>query len=152
MNMPGFTAETSLYQTSIHYRFAASGSFLSNGNITVAPQGCGWTEGLSCLGLVIGSAVVCGGFCALGPWPGCIACVAALGAGDLCTCYDCLPKFIRDALDLGGLCGGGGGGGGGPPPCCPADRPHCCGICQPRPGGGLICDDACIDPKTHHCP
>ena len=36
MNMPSFTSEASLYQTSNRYRSAVGGSFLSGGNATVA--------------------------------------------------------------------------------------------------------------------
>jgi hypothetical protein len=44
--MPGFTAETSLYQTSNRYQLAVGGIFRSDGNSAVMPQG--W-DGLKAL-------------------------------------------------------------------------------------------------------
>jgi hypothetical protein len=132
MNMPGFTAETSLYQTNNHYRFAAGGSFLSNGNTTVTPQGCGVIEGIAC-GFVIAIclpvvAVVCG----VDPDP-----IACAGAWAAClgvsygTCKDCIPDSS-------------GGGGGGPPTCCRfGSTCECGGRCVTRSDGTGIID--CVD-------
>ena len=59
MNMPGFTAEVSLYQTNNHYRVTAGGSFLSVGNATVTPQDCGWIKGGLCGFVIAGGVAAC---------------------------------------------------------------------------------------------
>ena len=106
MNMPGFTAETSLYQTNNHYRGTAGGSVLSNGNTTITPQGCGVLEGIVCAGVVVGVVGLCGFLCAFPPTSDdCFNCIiVALPAG-FGFCFDCVLDSIG---------GGGGGGGGGP--------------------------------------
>lgn len=153
MNMPGFTAEASLYHTNNHYRFAAGGSFLSDGNTTVTPQGCGIIEFAECALYVGTVSLVCGAFCAaaaaLGPpgWAACFSCVVGAGGlGTLVSCHDCLPGPIRDVIDLARSQDGGDGGPPPPPPCCPANRPICCGSCASG-----ICDDACIR-RGQSCP
>jgi len=112
MNMPGFTAETSLYQTSNHYR-SDGGSFLSNVNTTVTPQACGIfsTKFWTCA-LIIGNGItVCSGACAAGPLV-CAGCWAVVFGGTLAVdCYECIPGWMRDVIE------GGGGDGGSPPRC-----------------------------------
>ena len=152
MNMPGFTAETSLYQTNNHYRFATGGSFLSNGNTTVIPQDCGIGEGFACGGFIHGGVGLCSYACFVeGDLAQCAGCwVLALGAL-YATCKDCIPAAFRTLIDLfessGGVFTGGGGGGGvgGSRPCCP--RGHFCrGRCTKVPGMGLVCEGECVRP------
>jgi hypothetical protein len=144
MSMPGFTAETSLYQTNNLYR-SAVGGFLNNWNTTVTPQGCGILKGITCGVAIAGGTVLCTSACLAGPAP-CVGCwtgaLAIVGYG---FCRDCIPAWMRaliDVFDGGGSGGGGGGGGGG---CCPPGR-TCCGSCESG-----RCDDACIGPGQS-CP
>ena len=122
MNMPGFTAETSLYQTNNHYRFATGGSFLSNGNTTVIPQDCGIVEGIVCGGFIVGGVGLCSYACLVEQdLAACAGCwVLALGAG-YATCKDCIPAAFRALIDLFE------GGGGGDPSCCPPGKICSCG-------------------------
>ena len=110
MNMPGFTAEASLYKTSNHYRFAAGGSFLSDGKTTVTLQGCGFVERIVCGSAIVGGTVLCTSACLSGPAP-CAACwtgaLAIVGYG---FCRDCIPAWMRALIDI--FEGGGGDGGG----------------------------------------
>jgi hypothetical protein len=166
MNMPGMTGEASVYKTNYHYR--ATTALVSFGDhTTVAPQG--FWDCLGCIGYVGFVATVCTPLCAaclaggaVPTLPLCAACLACVlgpgGVGTYITCRGCFTDIwgeiisvVDSLLSQGG--GGGGGGGGGPRPCCPTHRPHCCGNCLPLPhGGGLYCDDACIDPVHQHCP
>src|SRR5262245_20261693 len=158
MQLPNFTAEASIYHTTVHYRHTAGGSLLAHDNGNVIPQDCGLFKGIFC-GVTVGATTVaCGAICAeavatagasLAP---CYVCVTAALGAVYGVCKDCLPGWIRDIINLfesGG--GGGGGGGGGPIPCCPPGR-RCCGTCQVRPDGrGLFCDDICVGPGQS-CP
>ena len=139
--MPGFTAETSLYQTSNRYQLAVGGIFRSNGNTVVIPQGCGWIKSITCGGAIAGCVVLCTSACLGGP-VACGACwVGCLGISLYGFCRDCIPD-IGGGGDGGGSGGGGGGGGSG---CCPPGR-RCCGSCASG-----RCDDACISPGQS-CP
>lgn len=131
MNMPGFTAGASLYQTSMHY-VGRDGGYLSNGS-TVSPQACGFAKNILCNGAIVG----------------CAACLALVPAGPaaVIACYaGCLGitlfGFCRDCLDLIDIPGNGGGGGGGggspaggtcfPNKCCEWDQNGECRLCIPR--------------------
>jgi hypothetical protein len=164
MDMPGFTAETSLYQTNNHYR-SAGGSFPNNGNTAVTPQACGFFDALFCGTFVAAVSGVCLGVCIAGIPTGplgaaaCLACaVGVVGGSILTACHDCLPGVIRQQIDIamsqGGSTGGGGGGGGGGStggPCgCPPNT-KCCGECVKLPGQGLFCDGDCV-PRNAACP
>jgi hypothetical protein len=149
MNIPRFTAEASLYRTSNQYNSSAGGSFLSTGNTTITPQGCGWIKGGICGFFIAGGAVVCTASClaspALGGLP-CYLCWAGWLGGSYGYCKDCIPGWMRALIDLfesGGGGGGVGGGGGGqpnPPPigcgfnekCCAHDEEGNCIECWPK--------------------
>jgi hypothetical protein len=147
MQLPNFTAEASIYQTTSHYRLTAGGDVLAHRNGNVVPQDCGWFQGIFCGVVVLATTAACSALCFGGPIPCGVCVTAALGAS-YGACKDCLPSWIRALLDIfesGG--GGGGGGGGGPIPCCP-NGSSCCGECLPRPDGrGEYCDDACVGPN-----
>jgi hypothetical protein len=128
MNMPRFTAETSLYKTHNHYR-SAGGSLPSNGNTTVIPQACRWwAEGPVCAGVIAGGSVVCTASCLaaaeagpLGGYPCYLCWAGALGA-TYGFCRDCIPGWIRaiiDAFDSSS--------GGVELPCCPPGTVCKCG-------------------------
>jgi hypothetical protein len=148
MNMPGFTAETSLYQTNNHYR-SAGGSFPNNWNTTVTPQGCGIfsSEFWTCAGYVAAVSGFCTAVCVaastLGPpgWAVCFGCaVGVIGETALVACRDCLPGAIRDVINQYLSQDGGGGGGGRtpPPPRCSSTQ-KCCGTLNPDG----TCDGIC---------
>jgi hypothetical protein len=142
MNMPGFTAESSLYRTNNHY-LTAGGSFSSDGHVTLAPQACGWIKGITC-GVAIGGGVtLCTAACLGGGPAACYACWAgALAIVGFGFCRDCIPKWMRDLVDAfesggggdgGGSGGGGGGGGGGVPRrCCERNEFGRCILWVPR--------------------
>ena len=167
MDMPGFTAETSLYQTNNHYR-SAGRSFLSNGNTTVTPQDCGITSGKfwGCLGWIGIGGIVCSGVCALGPLA-CAGCWTGIAGGaKYLECYECLPEWARDAIE-------GDGDGDGDPSCCPPGTTcrcggHCIvglctGVClppgapcpitqpQPRPIGCEVGEKCCERDADGNC-
>jgi hypothetical protein len=156
MDIPGFAAERSLYQTKNHYWLAADGGSRISGNETVTPQGCGFVEGLVCGALIPIATTFCVGTCVESGGLACAACFSvALGAA-YSACKDCLPAWIRAIIDSGSGDGGGGGGGGGGTttthgPCgCPL-RTRCCGKCVKMPGRAPFCDDECV--ATHlQCP
>jgi len=135
MNIPKFTAEASLYQTSNHYRFAAGGNSLNDGKTTVIPQGCNFIEAGVCGGAVVGVGALCLSACIAGPVP-CAACWG--GAMPLALygfCWDCIPDWIRDLIREGG---------GGPPTTC--RNPASCSFnydCCP--------DHVCLDNQCVHC-
>jgi hypothetical protein len=159
MNLPGFTAEASLYKTNGHYRSSA-GSFSADGN-AVAPQGCGFVKGITCGAVIAGGVVVCTASCLASPALGgipCLVCWTGYLGALYGFCRDCIPSWMRALLDLAedGGNGGGGGGGGGPlppptkGPCnCPLGS-RCCGPCVKVPGQGLICDGECV-PRAMAC-
>lgn len=60
MNMPGFTAEASLYQTSERYQQQATGNIRSDAGVVPAQLG-----GLDCVCLYVGGQWQC--FCEPGP-------------------------------------------------------------------------------------
>jgi hypothetical protein len=156
MPLPGFTAEAGVYKTNNHYRLVAGGSFLSDGNTTVVPQGCGWGEGILCGALIVTGAAACTAFCFSGPAP-CAACWLAYLGGLYQFCKDCIPAWMQDLINelgsgggtggSGGTGGNGGGTGGGG--CCPAGK-RCCGSCV-KVSGRLSCDDFCVGPHQS-CP
>ena len=134
MKTPGFSAETSIYQADNHYRSAAHGSFLSNGNATITPQGCGVLNSLFCAGFIGICTPLCIASCAIDT-ASCAACFALCLGGTYLTCKDCIPG-------TGG--GGGGGGGNNPPLCCPRGQScRCGGTCVP--GMGCV-DGECLSP------
>jgi hypothetical protein len=149
MPLPGFTAEAGVYKTNNHYRLVAGGSFLSDGNTAVVPQGCGWGEGILCGTLIVTGAAACTAFCFSGPGP-CAACWLAYLGGLYQFCKDCIPAWMQDLINElgGGSAGGGGtgpgGGGTGGGGCCPAGK-RCCGRCV-KVSGRLSCDDVCVGP------
>jgi hypothetical protein len=147
MNMPGFTAETSLYQTNNHYRFAAAGNFLSNGNTTVTPQGCGLFELAAC-GFQIGICIpIVAVSCNSDPGSCLLAWALCMGSSML-LCKDCIDNIIHGGGGEGGGGGPGGGGvggGGTGGPCGCARGKYCCGTCSKTPGRGTLeCDGQCI--------
>jgi hypothetical protein len=155
MHIPGYTAEASLYKTNNHYRFAAGGSFLSNGNTTVTPQDCGWVKGITCGVSIPFGIALCTGICVSGGPALCYGCwFGALPGSLFAFCKDCITGWMRDLIDSyesGGsnVIGRGGGGGGGPPPCCPQGTScKCGGTCVP--GRGCV-DGVCLGPRQH-CP
>src|SRR5262245_55057569 len=98
MNIPGFTAETSLYQTKNHYRLTAGGSLLSYGNANVVPQDCRWwLEEPACATFMAAGALACTATCAgeigtgsaLG-LPGCWACWKLVTGASFWLCNDCI--------------------------------------------------------------
>ena len=135
MNIPGFVAGTSLYQTNNHYRVAAGGSFPSDGKTTVTPQGCGLLELGTCLGQIGVCIPLVGAACASDPFS-CSAAWAICMGSSYAVCKDCIDNIIE-----GGE--GGGGVGGTPHPCCPPGT-RCCGGCTKVPGQGLFCEGDCI--------
>ena len=149
MNMPGFTAETSLYRTNNHYRFVA-GTFLSDESTTVAPQGCGLPDLLACLGLIGGCIPIVYEACESDPGSCATAWALCLGAS-YAMCKDCITSIVEGGGGEGGGGGPGGGGVGGTPnpPCPPGTR--CCGRIIKVPGQGLICEGDCIGPREE-CP
>lgn len=111
MNMPRFTAEASLYQTNNHYRFAASGSFLSDGNTTVTLQGCGWVKGAVCGGFITAGTGLCTLTCLTGGPALCAGCWAVALGAVYSSCKDCIPGWMKALIDAFDSGGGGGGGG-----------------------------------------
>src|SRR6266496_750549 len=104
MNMPGFTAEGSLYKTNNHYRFAEGRSFLNDKNTTVTPQGCGWVEGPVCGAIIVGGIGLCTASCLASPELGglpCYGCWAAYLGGLYGFCRDCIPGWMRALIDTG---------------------------------------------------
>ena len=160
--IPEFNAQASLYKSDNHYRSGAGGSYASNGDATLKPQGCGWVKGGVCGTFIAGGVVVCTASCLASPALGgipCWVCWTGFLGGTFGFCRDCIPGWMRALLDLaegGGGSGGGGtggGGGGGPTrgPCgCPKGT-KCCGGCTKIPGQGLVCNDICIGPGEQ-CP
>jgi hypothetical protein len=149
--LPGFTAEASLYQTNNHYRSAAGGSVLRDGNATVTPQDCGWIKGSICGGWIAAGIPFCSASCVIGAAGGgipCWICWTGFLGGLYGYCRDCLPGWISDLLDLAESGGGGGGGGGGGSPqpvTCPSGT-RCC-----DPVNGLCQAGACFPPSMQ-CP
>src|SRR5689334_20223668 len=98
MNMPGFTAESTLYQTKSYYRSAADASFL--GDRTIIPQGCGWVEGIACGAYITAGVTACTLACYGGP-AACAACWLGFGSTLLYPlCKDCIPQWMRDLIDI----------------------------------------------------
>ena len=139
MALPGFTAETSLFETDNHYR--SGGNFSNNLHTTVTPQDCGYFEFFTCFLYVTVSASVCGLACGaciasgFDPLPCAAAAGCVLGLGSLdayIPCHDCFPPFITEAVDSTLR-----GGGGPPPPDCTTTgcRPGfvCCECVSPAP-------------------
>src|SRR5262245_25509455 len=131
MNMPGYTAEWSVYRTTNPYRSGGASS-LTDGNTIVAPQGCGLGRGALCAGGVALGSALCVGICfdpLLGP-ASCYACWAsALPGALLAFCKDCIPAAVRAIIDAFESSGGGAGSGAGSTGCCPRGM-KCCGSCN----------------------
>lgn len=142
MKIPGFTAEASLHQTNNHYRLAADGSFLSNGNTTITLQGCGFIEAVPCGVVIAGGITVCTASClagaAAGPLGGipCALCWTGFLGGLYGFCRDCIPAWMRAVIDAASDGGGGGGGGGGGRnrECCEFRDDGTCAIFKPPNG------------------
>lgn len=126
MNMPGFTAETSLYKTSRHYQTARKVVHLPTHMIgAISPAKLKEeSEGVNC--------------------------DTCLGAQ--CVELHCLEKMTHAGGDLGGLDPGGGGGGGSGPvePCLDHDQ---CGVCFPVgpsifSGGRKFCQSFTCQPTS----
>jgi hypothetical protein len=148
MALPGYAAEASLYKTSNHYHVTATSGILSDGNTTVTPQGCGIGQAIGCFAFVAGVTIVCGGACASGIVPACVACVLGVGAlGTYVACHDCLPDAITSVADQG--LSGGGDGGTPVPRCCPQGRTcRCGGRCVTNPNGTISCvNGECLTPN-----
>ncbi len=134
INIPGFTAETSLYKTSTHYRLL--GALIRGSGVVPQQSDCEIACGIAdaaCLTACIAS----------GPfYPLCAS--ACTAATVLC---------LSQCQDGGGGSGGGGtgGGGGGGGQCgCPRNN-KCCGSCVKEPGKPLFCDGDCV-PRNLQCP
>ncbi len=142
MSMPGFAAEASVYKTNNHYRLTTGGSFRSDGNTNVVPQGCGWVKGSLCGVVIVGGAAACTVAClAPGGQAGCYFCWVGFLGASFAFCKDCIPDWMRAIIDAfegggGGDGGGGGGGGGVPKKCCEWDetRPGHCILWVPKGG------------------
>jgi hypothetical protein len=133
MNMPRFTAEASAYRTRNNYRSAAGGRFLSDGCTTVAPQGCGWPEGIAC-GTYIGAGTAACTLACFGGPAACAACWLGFGTTLLYPlCKDCIPEWMKDLIHAFES-GGGGGGGGGNRECCEFNDDGTCAIFKPPHG------------------
>jgi hypothetical protein len=141
MQLPNFTAEASIYQTTSHYRLTAGGDLLAHGNGNVVPQDCGWFQGIFCGVVVAATTAACSALCFGGPLPCGVCVTAALGAS-YGACKDCLPSWIRALLDIFES----GGGGGGPSCCPPGTICSCGGHCF----SGL-CTGICLPPGAA-CP
>lgn len=136
MNMPGFTAETSIYATHRYYRTAGAGSFLSDGSAAVIPQGdCPWWKFFGCIGAV--GACTTGCVVANVGFPVCLG--LCLGAASAIGCVACAGLSSEDeatatqaALSGSGGGSGGGGGGGQPKTCCERDDRGRCIIWVPK--------------------
>lgn len=150
MQMPGFTAEASMYRSKNLYQSSAAAGLLRDSGTGVVPQDCGWASGILCGTLIGVGAAACTAFCFSGPGP-CAACWLAYLGGVYQFCHDCIPAWMRalvDEFESGGGSGGGGGGGGGGG-CCPPGK-RCCGNCA-KVSGRLMCDDVCVG-RRQACP
>lgn len=165
MTVPGFNAETSLYKSSNHYRLAASGNFLGDGNAFVVPQGCGRIKTGVCAVGVLGAGTLCAAVCIESSGAFCAACIAIVLPGSLYGfCRDCLPGWIRAILDAFDS----SGGGGVELPCCPPGTVCKCGghcelgqctgpclppgaACPPTPPPPTVCEpgEKCCEHDEH---
>jgi len=144
MNMPGYTADASVYQTTNPYR-STGGTSLTDGSTIVAPQGCGLGRGALCGGGIALGSALCVGFCLdplLGPGA-CYACWAsALPGALLAFCKDCIPAAVRSVINAFESSGASSGGvGAGSTGCCPRGGMKCCGSCN---NPSKKCDDVCV--------
>jgi hypothetical protein len=149
MSMPGFSAESSLYQSNNQYRTTGP-KCASDVSSDIVPQGCGWVVGIICGGVIAGGAIFCTGVCiAGGPESGglpCWLCWTGYLGGLYGFCRDCLPEWVKELI--GSFEGGGGSGGGGEPMCCPYGRScRCGGKCVSQADGSIRCvDGICLKP------
>ena len=151
MNMPGYAAEASLYRTNSHYAVARGGGFLSNGNATLVPQGCGVFQGIFCGSIIAAGGAACAALCLYGPAP-CAGCWITFLGGLYGSCKDCIPGWMKDLIDIFESGGSGGGGGSGPPRCCPVGTTCRCGGQCVTVNGQLRCvDGVCLRPNQE-CP
>jgi hypothetical protein len=133
MTLPGYTAEASLYRTSVHYRGKHHAGRQGYGNLGVAPQACSGFKVLVCNPAILACNLCLAFFPSV---PLVLGCYAACLGGLYAYCGDCL-----DLIDVPSNGGGGSGGGG----CCPRGR-RCCGSCASG-----TCDDVCVGPGQS-CP
>src|SRR5271166_2925809 len=104
MQMPGFTAEASMYRTTNLYRSSAAAGLAREATAGVLPQDCGIGRGILCGTLIATGAAACTALCFGGPAP-CAACWLAYLGGLFQFCHDCIPEWMRDLIDAAG--GGG---------------------------------------------
>lgn len=131
MNMPGFTAETSLYKTHAHYRLI--GGLVRGSGVVPQQSDCEIACGVADAACLIG-CIASGPF-----YPLCAsACTVAT--------VICLGGCQEGSGGGGGVGGGGGGGQCG----CPRNN-KCCGFCVKEPGKPLFCDGDCV-PRNLQCP
>src|SRR5271165_5046487 len=116
--MPGYTAESSLYQTRQFYRKGTGRSSIKTSDTVVAQLDCTATCTLEYT-----------------------ACLAG------CGIFACVPGCAYAFYNCQSGCSGSGGGGGGPGPnprCgCPPGT-VCQGGCVKEPCVGLICNGDCV--------
>ena len=98
MNLPGFTAEGSLYKTAQLYRGHYSGMSWADARASVVPQDCNLTCALKWEACNVGCTIGTGGW-------GALFCVAGCGY----AFYDCLDQCPSDSGGGGTFPGGGGG-------------------------------------------
>jgi hypothetical protein len=142
MNVPGYTADASLYRSAHMYR-PSNAAELAEAATAVSGLVLAQLKGGACIAGCIGVEIVCATACAWAGPVGGIICEIGCGA----QLADCVANCPPDPT------GGGGGNGGGPPPapmCCPPWH-KCCGKCVNLPTGGQRCDGQCIGP-TEVCP
>lgn len=133
MNMPGFTAETTLYKTGQLYRGYSGISELGGVSNVVAAQ-------ISCDGWCDLAAFACfAGITTSATWWG-----AIIGAGICGISYAiCKARCPSSGED---------GGSGGPPSCCPpGTQCRCGGECQEVNGRLRCVDGQCLGPNQK-CP
>lgn len=133
MNLPGFSADASLFRTAHVYRGSSRGP---GGRGAALPSAI--TAQASCTDSCWEQYGICAGLCLLTFNPASIA-----------GCeFGCWIKNL--------ICQAGcesGGGGGGPPMCCPFGRScRCGGRCVTQPNGSIACvDGVCLAPHQE-CP
>ena len=134
LNMPGFTAETSLYKTDNHYVQTAYGGVLTDGSTTVVPQGdCPWWKFAGCIVAV--GACTTGCVVANVGFPVCLGlCLGAAGAVGCVACAGLSSKDEVAARQAALGASGGGGGGGGGRECCEFNDNGTCAIFKPPNG------------------
>jgi len=146
MNLPGFIAEASVYDTANYYR---GGPAAAGDAEDVIPQGCGFVEGIVCALVIPATVLFCTGTCVESGGLACAACVTTAMGALYSACKDCLPAWIQAIL--GGNGGSGGGGGGGNLCCRIGTQCKCGGTCQMVNGHMRCVGGVCLEPNQH-CP